>query len=218
MFRQNHNNLRIKQCSGFTLLEVLMVILIMGLTASVVQITLPGSTTLEGSTEEQAETLTYIMDEILDRSAMEGRIIGLRVDEDGYRFEIQTKNDLKQLKNADITTRLRQTKWDTLKWIGYEADGVATEMKFSEGVTVELETGGLSIQTKDTTLDKYDFDTKSHDVDKDIPQIFFYPTGEVTPFRLIFKINGGYDRKNPIIIIGSELGTFRLFDSDKDKL
>lgn len=71
---------------GFTLIEILMVILIMGISASVISMTLPSDGSLAGTASEQADRLILIMEEISDRASMEGRIIGLHVEAGGYRF------------------------------------------------------------------------------------------------------------------------------------
>ena len=64
-----------------------------------------------------------------------------------------------------------------------------------------------------------DFDKQARDVEKrNWPQILFYPTGEVTPFRLRLIPEEGDDKNNPIMIIATETGRFRLFDSEKDRL
>lgn len=205
---------------GFTLIEILMVIFLMGLTASMVSIALPANSTLEGNAQEQADRLLLIMEEISDRAAMEGRILGLRVDEKGYEFLYQARKPGKKLVQAqNLLAEFKTTSWDQMSWVSYTRDEIATKMDFSEDVFASLEVGGLEIESADSTLEDFDFDKEEHNVKDDIvPQILFYPTGEVTPFRLRLNIKGEDTRNNPIMIIGSELGNFRLFDSEKDKL
>jgi general secretion pathway protein H len=205
---------------GFTLIEILMVIFLMGMTASMVSIALPANSTLEGSVQEQADRFLLILDEIRDRSAMEGRIIGLRVNENGYEFLYRTKVPGKKLiQSANLMSEFSNTYWDQLSWIQYKREDIATVMNFTDDVYVTLEIGGLEIQNPDTSLEDFNFEKESHNVDEKMtPQILFYPTGEVTPFRLRLNIKNEDTRDNPIMIIGSELGSFRLFDSEKDKL
>ncbi len=211
----------ISRSAGFTLLEVLMVIFIMGLMASMVTAALPGSSTLEGSAEEQADKLILIMEDVSDRAAMEGRIIGLHVSELDYEFEIQTKAPNRTVKNMKLQDELKRTWWDQLSWVTYDVEDLATKKEFDEGVTASLEVGGLSVEADTKSPDKLedvDFKEEEHSDKKNIPQIFFYPTGEVTPFRLRFYVEGNSDSQNPIMIIGEELGNFRRFDPEKDRL
>ncbi|MEE3421285.1 MAG: type II secretion system minor pseudopilin GspH [Succinimonas sp.] len=209
---------------GFTLLEVLMVLLIMGLMVSVATTALPGGGTLEGTADEQADKLILIMEEISDRAAMEGRIIGLHVNPSGYSFMMQVRNNARQTSNLSLKDELMRTYWDQLSWVQYDAEDVAVKKDFDEGVTVTLEVGGLAVETADSLaenkLESVDFKADARDVKKrELPQILFYPTGEVTPFRLNFLVtDGSVDPHSPVMIIGEELGNFRRFDPETDRL
>ena len=209
---------------GFTLLEVLMVLLIMGLMVSVATTALPGGGTLEGTADEQADKLILIMEEISDRAAMEGRIIGLHVNPSGYSFMMQVRNNARQTSNLSLKDELMRTYWDQLSWVQYDAEDVAVKKDFDEGVTVTLEVGGLAVETADSLaenkLESVDFKADARDVKKrEFPQILFYPTGEVTPFRLNFLVtDGSVDPHSPVMIIGEELGNFRRFDPETDRL
>ena len=209
---------------GFTLLEVLMVLLIMGLMVSVATTALPGGGTLEGTADEQADKLILIMEEISDRAAMEGRIIGLHVNPSGYSFMMQVRNNARQTSNLSLKDELMRTYWDQLSWVQYDAEDVAVKKDFDEGVTVTLEVGGLAVETADSLaenkLESVDFKADARDVKKrELPQILFYPTGEVTPFRINFLVtDGSVDPHSPVMIIGEELGNFRRFDPETDRL
>ncbi len=204
---------------GFTLIEILMVILIMGISASVISMTLPSDGSLAGTASEQADRLILIMEEISDRASMEGRIIGLHVEAGGYRFLYQTTNPQKKFDGMSVEQLMFLTRWEQLGWTPYQVDGVATEMTFDEGIKAELRVGGMKVETKDETLDIVDFDKQARDAErKDWPQVLFYPTGEVTPFRLRLIPEEGDDKNNPIMIIATETGRFRLFDPEKDRL
>ncbi len=209
---------------GFTLLEVLMVLLIMGLMVSVATTALPGGGTLEGTADEQADKLILIMEEISDRAAMEGRIIGLHVYPTGYSFMMQVRTNARQTSNLSLKDELMRTYWDQLSWVQYDAEDVAVKKDFDEGVTVALEVGGLAVETADSLaenkLESVDFKADARDVKRrELPQILFYPTGEVTPFRLNFLVtDGSADPHSPVMIIGEELGNFRRFDPETDRL
>jgi general secretion pathway protein H len=209
----------IKQQKGFTLIEVLMVVFIMGMVMSVISLALPPSSDFEGHPHEQAERLRFIMEEISDRATMEGRVIGLRLEEDSYKFVIQSRSNSKVVDGSkSLEQEILITDWELLSWVEYSRDDIATSKNFSEEVFVTLEIGGLSIQTKEEGFDDFDFDKDKTKAGEKQPQILFYPTGEVTPFRLRFNIKGQDTKDDPIMIIASELGKFRLFDPEIDKL
>lgn len=205
---------------GFTLIEVLLVVFIMGLSASMVSLSLPPSPELDGDANEQAERLMFIMQEVSDRATMEGRVIGLRVEADGYSFLKRVKSPKKTVKSSSVEAELMKTYWDETVWTDYSYDELATSKKFGDGITVKLEVAGISLdESKDATMEIVDFERERHVVDAKLnPQVLFYPTGEVTPFRILFMTDGKYDKNNPTMLIGSELGTFHLFDPEKDKL
>ena len=179
---------------------------------------------MEGTADEQADKLILIMEEISDRAAMEGRIIGLHVNPSGYSFMMQVRNNARQTSNLSLKDELMRTYWDQLSWVQYDAEDVAVKKDFDEGVTVTLEVGGLAVETADSLaenkLESVDFKADARDVKKrELPQILFYPTGEVTPFRLNFLVtDGSVDPHSPVMIIGEELGNFRRFDPETDRL
>lgn len=179
---------------------------------------------MEGTADEQADKLILIMEEISDRAAMEGRIIGLHVNPTGYSFMMQVRTNVRQTSNLSLKDELMRTYWDQLSWVQYDAEDVAVKKDFDEGVTVALEVGGLAVETADSLaenkLESVDFKADARDVKKrELPQILFYPTGEVTPFRLNFLVaDGSVDPHSPVMIIGEELGNFRRFDPETDRL
>ena len=212
---------RLKLQQGFTLIELLVVVFIMGMAVSVVSLALPPSSSLDGDPQEQADRLRYIMEEIADRASMEGRIIGLRIDENSYKFMIQQHARTKVVDGAkSIEQEIKITDWDMQEWVVYQREDIATEKEFSEDVYVTLEVGGLSIVTNEEGYTDYDFSKESYKAESErkAPQIYFYPTGEVTPFRIRLNIKDVDTKDDPIMIIGSELGKFRLFDPQIDKL
>ncbi len=208
-----------KTAKGFTLLEVLLVVFLIGMAATVTTVALPGADTLEGTANEQAEKLQMIMEEIAERSAMEGRIIGLRIEKDSYAFMMLQKSSKKTVvADKSSMAQFMLSQWDQLSWVDYKNENLATKMKFDEGITASLEIGGLSLETSDTTLDTYKFEEEAHNAKPVTPQILFYPTGEVTPFRLRLNLQDEPRGMVPVMIIGSEVGTFRMFDPEKDRV
>lgn len=205
--------------NAFTLLEVLMVVLIAGITAAIVTVNLPGDGSLAARAREEAGRLVMTMEEMSDRAAMEGRLIGLKVTETGCRFLYLSPRGNKKTASRSIEQQMFETYWDKLSWIDYRPGDEDTATEFDEGITAELRVGGLRVETKDETLEAVDFDSRERDaVLREQPQVLFYPTGEATPFRLRLIPGKEDDKDDPIVIIGAETGRFRLFDPEKDKL
>ena len=196
-----------------------MVILLIGISASLISLTVPTDDSLSGIAVSQAEKLVYVMEEISDRASMEGRVLGLKVSKNGYKFLYLSPNGKKKVQSDSLEQQHFLTYWDTLSWVPYSIEGIDTDVTFEEGITATLKVGGMKVETKDESLDEVDFDKQEREASsRDLPQVLFYPTGEVTPFRLRFIPENEDDANNPIMIIGTETGRFRLFDAEKDKL
>lgn len=75
---------------GMTIVEVLMVVFIIGLTAGIVTLTIP-----QRPTEEQAgaQTFARVLREAQDQAILSGQPIGLRLSENGYAL-VQWRQDL----------------------------------------------------------------------------------------------------------------------------
>ncbi len=168
-------NVRKTFSKGFTLLEMLLVVFLIGLTAQMVAVTLPTSTELEGNPAMQAEQLMYIMREISEKAVMENRLIGLRINKNGYEFLILTKNSKKTTSELSLEAKLQHTFWDDLTWVTYSDENIATKRDFGEEVTVDLSVGGLSTDDKASEkLEQYNFTMDEHKANnKNTPQILF---------------------------------------------
>lgn len=200
---------------GFTLIEVILAVFIMGIIINMVALSLPASSSLNGSMTEKAESLRLILERVSDHASMEGRIIGLCVNAHGYKFVVRGK-DSKSSKVITGEEKFKQTLWDSQSWVDYSLEGVVTSDDFSEdGISLELEVGNLKIEDSDTSFNLVDFDMRSHDTEKNIPYILLYPTGEVTPFKLKF-VSDEQDKNEVVGIVANEIGQFRDYDVSVD--
>lgn len=80
--------------SGFTLLEVLLVAMLMGLVATAVTLSMGG---VRGDREldKQARRLLATLQQAQEYSVMDGRLLGLRVEESGWQFMSRAAKDRK---------------------------------------------------------------------------------------------------------------------------
>jgi len=106
----NHNS----RSSGFTLLELLVVILIIGLTTSLV--TLNPETDTVALAKKETKKLAYLIRLAAEDSLMRSRPVSLHLTPTGYRFLIRTKSNL---------------------WIPSK-DKLFTPRKMPKGITIEL--------------------------------------------------------------------------------
>ncbi len=68
---------------GFTLVEMLAVIFIIGLASAIVVLTMPPP---EGPVEEAAERFVMLSQRAADEAIVSGNVVGIRIDERGYEF------------------------------------------------------------------------------------------------------------------------------------
>lgn len=199
---------------GFTLIEIMIVIVLMSVISSMVMLAIPGGDSMEGNAVDSLTKLMYTMQEITDRASMEGRIIGLKISPTKYEFLHRVKDTSKSVKvKPELIEELKITRWDTLKWGEYTNGDLTTKSDFDENFNVKLEISGLSIETVDTTMNSVDFEALSRSNKKDVPQILFYPSGEVTPFKLTLEYSDSDeygDTIGRVHLIGSELGRFEV--------
>ena len=119
-----------------------MVILLIGISASLISLTVPTDDSLSGIAVSQAEKLVYVMEEISDRASMEGRVLGLKVSKNGYKFLYLSPNGKKKVQSDSLEQQLFLTYWDTLSWVPYSIEGIDTDVTFEEGITATLKVGG----------------------------------------------------------------------------
>lgn len=82
------NSLRTTSYAGFTLLEMLLVMVLMALAATMVVATLPN----RSDSKEQAESLQMLLEWAANRAMEEGQIVALNITKNGYRLVVLTRD------------------------------------------------------------------------------------------------------------------------------
>ena len=148
---------------GLTFIEVMVVVLILGLMASVVLLNLPDET---DPSKEDAFRFAVRLQAAQDIAIMRGQFVGLEVAEGRYRFLAYENGEWTE-------TRLPGDR---------PAEGAV-----SEDVLVRLETGEtVEAGTAGGDRGFITIDDASDEEKPVIPQARFEPTGEVDPFELVF--------------------------------
>lgn len=71
---------------GFTILEMMLILLLMGITAGLVLMSFPDSA--QNHLQQQRERLQAQLDYALDRSQQDGLLMGIQVRFDGWKFKV----------------------------------------------------------------------------------------------------------------------------------
>lgn len=156
--------------SGFTLLEILLVILLIGILASAVVLNFDGDTA-EEQVDKEVTRFQQVFQFIAETAQLRQQEWGVVVAENGYAF----------VYFAD----------DSWQWV--QQPEAAMEHRLPEGFTLQLEIEGLPgaehnllsqlewQQEQQTSLS-----TEEGVAKPPLPQVFILSSGEISPFRLNF--------------------------------
>ncbi len=175
---------------GFTLLEVMLVLVLMGLAVSYVVYNAVGSSYAE-DLEKQTKRFQVVVDMASDFAVLNQQELGLRVDEKKnlYLFMLLGEDD---------------------KWLPLEEDKLFASHQLPDQFKVELELEDLPWIEEDSLFDQGIFDEQlSFDEDRpDIgeeeekrlppPQILLLSSGEITPFSLSFIYEPEFSTEDPV--------------------
>lgn len=174
--------------SGFTLLEILVVVMLVGLLTAV--IAGQGNWTLsEEGLDEEASRLQDTLELLNERSLFSGQLLALKLRADGWTPLAYDRNERDFLPIDDTTLKSRTLAPSlTLEWqvdaleddevsLSDVAENLVKEdmMATPDDLSDQAETGEGELRS----------DNKSDSRrDKELPQVFFFPSGEVTPVTI----------------------------------
>jgi general secretion pathway protein H len=147
--------------SGFTLLEVLVVLVIIGIIAAMAVV----STSVLGGDrqmDEEAQRLQAVLAQAREESMLDGRDVGMRVDRQGYDF---------------LRYNGRVAAWEPV--VG---DALLRERELPEGLNAALRLEAREVELKPRTAPTEDEPAG--------PQILVLASGDVVPFELLLSRDG----------------------------
>jgi general secretion pathway protein H len=170
--------------AGFTLLEVLLVAMLMGLVATAVTLSMGGA---KGDREldKQARRFMAVLQQAQEQAVMDGRLLGLRLEDHGWQFMVRQGKDR--------------------NWTALGDDKVLGPVQLPEDIQLGVELGGLAWQP--------DEDERGEDDKVASPQVFIFPGDELTPFVLTFTQQVDEERYFRVVW-ADEFGNLKL-DSDR---
>ncbi len=194
---------------GFTLLEIMLVIMIIGCSVGIVVLSLPNISTDGQDIKSISDKLAASIQVASEQSILEGRTIALYVDDKGYKFMVRSakeKSDNEAAKSAeeDDSSSLDDneqnkepaetlpTPWEDQIWTLYTKDRFVSTRDFPEKTEMKLDLGGLPLEQEESRLGATKqgwFDAPANPDDEENqslpePQIFILPGNEITPFTL----------------------------------
>jgi hypothetical protein len=194
----------------------------MGMAASVVVMTSPASSP-ESMMHDQCSKYARLFAFLNEQSMVEGELVGLYVDKEGMKILRREHADEVEnhLSDTDFISQLisKYDSYEKFGWVEYRLPQIESTYAFPEEYQVELAVGGLSYESLSSFTGKevltkatidHKFDTKVQ------PQVYFYPSMEVTPFELKISTKSSRDYAEYIIKM-SENGKIVLKNGENDK-
>lgn len=151
---------------GFTLLEVLVVVTLLALFAS---LTLPmmGRDAGAKNVTQHSKRLHDTLRLLAENSMFRGQVLALRVDDTEYQplfFDIQTQ-----------------------EFLPFDDNPLLAAYKLPEDYLLEWQLGETDEGYEKDLLSAVQSMTISVDDENELPQLFFFPSGETTPIKLIMR-------------------------------
>ncbi|MCF5852522.1 GspH family T2SS minor pseudopilin variant ExeH [Aeromonas veronii] len=175
--------------SGFTLLEVLLVAMLMGLVATAVTLSMGGARG-DRELDKQARRLMATLQLAQEYAVMDGRLVGIRIEDNGWQFMQRQAKDR--------------------KWLALTGDKQLGPVQLAENMTLALELEGFGWQPDSDEKTEQKRDEKER-----TPQLLIFPGGELSPFVLTFTQQDD-DARYTRIVKGDEFGRLTLLTGDDE--
>lgn len=185
---------RLHSIKGFTLIEIMLVILLMGMTAAAVTLTYNTSSPKDKMARSAKQFIASV-EMIQDETVLNGFLVGIVVEDNRYQFVLRKQGE----------------------WLPLEVERLLTKRNMDEGVTLLLDVEGLPFKQEDedkTTFFEQPFEEADVGFEKEEPlpepQILLFPTGEMTGFELVFLTKDDDHKDIEVKVIGDSLGRMQL--------
>ncbi|HHX8347830.1 TPA: GspH/FimT family pseudopilin [Vibrio diabolicus] len=186
---------QMRKHNGFTLIEILLVLVLLSLTAVAVISTLP--TSQKDLSKQYAQSFFQRLQLLNEEAVLSGKDFGVRVDD---------------AKSTYTLLSLTAEGWQPL-----ELKQIPSTTKLEDDITLLLELGGGAWDNDDRlfkpgSLFDEDMFAEEEDDEKKVkpPQVFIFSSAEVTPFTLSFFPQNGDAFNDGWRVIGKESGQILL--------
>ena len=179
-----------KQQAGFTLIEIMLVLALMGLMISVVSYTALGTNHYD-KVNQQAKRFQVVFDMASDYAVLNQAQLGIRIDEEKSTYTYVVLDDEN-------------------KWVELGDQKLFASYELPEYMTLQLELEDLPWQQEEQLFDRGVFDEqlsvsdegveigKEEDIPPPPPQIFLLSSGDITPFELSMTFEDPFSNDEPI--------------------
>ncbi|WP_062263120.1 type II secretion system minor pseudopilin GspH [Endozoicomonas arenosclerae] len=177
--------------AGFTLLEIMLVMVLLGIATAVVLPTLePGDSSARLKTD--AERFAALVKTGHEESLIKGKDLGVKFTRNGYQFMER----------------------DEGKWQPLQQDRMLTEKELPEAITLDFKPGelvwqaALDAEQQDDSSALFDDEEES----KKNPDLYIWSSGEITPAEVRFQSSSDARRFFSVMI--RETGEVKVVNAD----
>jgi general secretion pathway protein H len=180
------------QC-GFTLLEIMLVIVVLGMISVAVVMTLPSNLIAGDSLRWQAQRFSSILQFAEDEALISGNELGIEFTENAYQFSVYD--------------------YQTKKWLAVDDAEMQDEIVLPESIKIEYD---LSTSAwEELTNNKNDRFIDVEEQQSLNPQVYVMSSGEVSPFSLIFSNADGNTKTSSVTVTVSMNGMINISEAEQ---
>ncbi len=197
--------------AGFTLLEIMVVVMLMGLLTAVL-VSQGNWTSDDRQLEEEAARLEDTLALLNERSLFSGQLLALRLQTTGWTPLAYDRIEGDFLPVDD--TALKAHRLPPSLELVWELDDLGEDQARLSDVAETLVQDDVMAGTGEGLLDGEEGDESDQD-DEVFPQVFFFPSGEVSPLTLTLRAYDDVEAEQRLRV--SALGQFSDPDAENDE-
>lgn len=179
-----------KQQTGFTLIEIMLVLALMGLMISVVSYTALGTNSYD-KVNQQAKRFQFVFDMASDYAILNQVQLGIRIDEEESTYTYVALDDDDE-------------------WVELTGQKLFESHQLPEDMTLQLFLDDLPWQQEEQLFDRSLFDEELSVSDEGVeigneedivpppPQLFLLSSGDLTPFELTITFEDTFSNEDPL--------------------
>lgn len=181
---------RTRKSQGFTLIEIMVVLFIIGISVAVVAFNFSG-TDYDKLLLKKAQRFQVVFDMASDYAVMNQMQLGLRVELESRQYHFMFLNDEDRWRPITTDKLFGEHQLEEDYYLELELDNlpwVDEDSLFDDGIFDE----GLSVSEDSTEIGK------EEEQEPEPPQVFIFSSGEFTPFSLTFGFEPEFGDIRPI--------------------
>lgn len=195
--------LKNSQQPGFTLLEVMLVVLLIGLASLTVVMTFPNTLSSENNASWQAQRFATLLQLAEDEALISGNELGLVIEKNSYQFAIYD--------------------YSKQRWLASRVGEIEGKVELPELVSLEYSLSDSAWgEINNSDQDSFIEESERVDIEGDNklktlnPLIYVMSSGEVSPFSLVFSKADTDPEKQSTTVSVSMNGAISLVELSKE--